>query len=613
MKKKVLFSIALAGLMLGSCSKDVIDNGGNGTSWNENGEGYVSLAVNLPTGSGSRANGSFGDGEGKEYAVKDAILMLFSNANADNEADATFKSAYTLNLGNWENNSSDQITSTARIVQKINEIADDNVYALVVLNPNNIIQVNQKAEIVVNRATYNAQSNLKLEDLNEKIAAITTDASNPVWKNNGYLMSNSPLYSAKVESDSPSGTSSTLVKIEKKNIFPTYEQASNVPAGTIFVERVQAKVQVFDLTTTTPNNNKFTITASDGTLVTYYYTLNNWEIDNYNTKTRLTRKFTNTWAGYSNSLLYTANYRFVDDEVVKTGCGYRTYWGEDVNYANTVSSPALTKQEKSATPTVDNTFGNYEYCFENTSGTTQPLATEVTRIIVKAQLGKQNGTYVDFFLVNNDRSTIYINDAVNARDGSIQKRIKAYVLADQGVQEEIAKSINTGNSFTDANLTVTLNISDNNSGILNNKNDITVALQNEGNIGIGGTEKTNIETAIKAALYAEDQSGVENKINFDYYKGGVCYYDAYIRHFNDDEAPLEKTDGTKAGVEDKNLLGRYGVLRNNWYVLNVNSVKGIGDSTVPVIPSEPVDKEELYLSVEINIMPWVMREQNVDL
>lgn len=148
---------------------------------------------------------------------------------------------------------------------------------------------------------------------------------------------------------------------------------------------------------------------------------------------------------------------------------------------------------------------------------------------------------------------------------------------------------------------------------MNNKTDITVVLTGIGSINISEEEQTTIKTAINNALYSEVESNVTNHINIDYYKGGVCYYDAFIRHFNDDEAPLEK-NGTDAKIEeDKDLLGRYGVVRNNWYVLNVNSVKGIGDSTVPELPAEPVDAEEFFLSVEINIMPWAKRTQDVDL
>lgn len=611
MKQRILFSMALAGLMLGSCSKDAID-GGNGASWNENGEGFISLSLNIPatTGTASRANGDFADGEAGEFAVNDAILLLFTNENADNAEEATFNSAYNLSMGNWEDNASDQITSTARIVQQINEIEASYIYALVVLNPNGVISVVQEGNGLSVGNTTLTKSTSKLSDLNTLVAGVTGKAP---WNGTGFLMSNSPLYSDAVTSESPSGSVSTLAKIDASKIFPTAEEATANPAGTIFVERAQAKVQVMNSTTTTPNTNTFTIKAGDGTDVTYTYTLTNWELDNYNTQSTLTRQFDDTWAGYSNSLLTPANYRFVDNEEVKTNCGYRTYWGKDVNYENTDNDPALTSQAGQATPTVDNTFGSSVYCLENTSGTVSPNANELTRIIVKAELKKgTNGEAADFFVVNNDRSIIYTNDAA-AVDASIQKRIKAYLLSNPGVVQAIS-SAEPSSDFTESNLTVTLNLDGKNSGILNNKTDITVALTGIDEMGISEEEQTAIKNAINTALYSEDEGVVTNTINIDYYKDGVCYYDAFIRHFSDDEAPLKSTDGnTDAKQEDADLLGRYGVVRNNWYVLNVNSVKGIGDSTVPELPAEPVDAEEFFLSVEINIMPWVMRTQNVDL
>lgn len=52
MKKSLLFSAVLAGLMLGSCSSSDDLAGGN-TPANQSGDGYVSLSLNLPTRSGS--------------------------------------------------------------------------------------------------------------------------------------------------------------------------------------------------------------------------------------------------------------------------------------------------------------------------------------------------------------------------------------------------------------------------------------------------------------------------------------------------------------------------------------------------------------------------------
>ena len=79
MKKSLLFSAVLAGLMLGSCSSSDDLAGGNNTGFNENGDGFVAVAINLPTRSGvtSRANDVFGDGDANEYEVKNAKLLLF--------------------------------------------------------------------------------------------------------------------------------------------------------------------------------------------------------------------------------------------------------------------------------------------------------------------------------------------------------------------------------------------------------------------------------------------------------------------------------------------------------------------------------------------------------
>lgn len=79
MKKSLLFSAVLAGLMLGSCSSSDDLAGGN-TPANQDGNGYVAFTINLPSqsGSSSRANDVFNDGLAKEYSVQNATLILFN-------------------------------------------------------------------------------------------------------------------------------------------------------------------------------------------------------------------------------------------------------------------------------------------------------------------------------------------------------------------------------------------------------------------------------------------------------------------------------------------------------------------------------------------------------
>ena len=70
-------------------------------------------------------------------------------------------------------------------------------------------------------------------------------------------------------------------------------------------------------------------------------------------------------------------------------------------------------------------------------------------------------------------------------------------------------------------------------------------------------------------------------------------------------------------------LGRYGVVRNNWYRLELQSVSGPGtpwipdpsdpDPTNPTPPGTDDDEADAYISVKITINPWTYWTQGVDL
>lgn len=138
MKKSLLFSAVLAGLMLGSCSSSD-DIAGTSEKFSADGKGYVNVTLNLPTQpqSTSRAiNDEFDHGVPDEYKVNDATLILFAGAD---EATATFKAAYKLD-GLKKEAQTEQISTKLTKVQQINAIAagsSDKIYAFVVLNHNN--------------------------------------------------------------------------------------------------------------------------------------------------------------------------------------------------------------------------------------------------------------------------------------------------------------------------------------------------------------------------------------------------------------------------------------------------------------------------------------------
>ena len=83
-------------------------------------------------------------------------------------------------------------------------------------------------------------------------------------------------------------------------------------------------------------------------------------------------------------------------------------------------------------------------------------------------------------------------------------------------------------------------------------------------------------------------------------KDGKAYYYIPISHLGTNE-----TD-----------LAHYGVVRNHWYKVKVNSLKGFGtpvyEDTKTIIPTIP-DDSNTYLAAQINVLQWRVVEQSVDL
>lgn len=101
-------------------------------------------------------------------------------------------------------------------------------------------------------------------------------------------------------------------------------------------------------------------------------------------------------------------------------------------------------------------------------------------------------------------------------------------------------------------------------------------------------------------------------VGINTYLKGVTYYIARVKHFGD--ALTEWKSGENYGENNDKYLGRYGMLRNNWYELKVGNVYGPGYPGVPPVdPTLPDDENEKYLSVSVKILSWAKRSDTVDL
>ncbi|MQM91628.1 Mfa1 family fimbria major subunit [Segatella copri] len=582
MKKALLFSVALAGLMLGSCSSsDDLNGGGNNTGSNQSGDGYVAFNINLPTqsGSSSRAGGSendqFRDGLTSEYDVKNATLLLFDGSD---ESTAKFVRGYALNTSPWtKKGPDDNVTKTsAKIVQKV-DAPSTNYLALVVLNHNNVFSLGTDGKITVDGTDL---AGLTLSKFMEKTNA-TTDKS---LTESGFYMANAPLADKVGGSIAPTGaTINTLVSLAGK-IKATEAEASAAPAD-IYVERGVAKV-----TMATPTVTEVEGSYTDATSSTKVpFAVTSWALDNTNKSTYLVRSTDgfSSWLNLATKESVANPYRFVGSTAVAPGL-YRTYFAKDPNF-DTAGNTGVTFN-KAADTDYSTKFGddNPKYCFENTFDVANQIDNKTTRVLIKAKLNNGN----DFYVLNGNQNTIYGYD-------DVIKEIKNQFLTEyaQWIENNVATPAKVGES------NVTVEISDAAGEVTINK--------------IEFTSDVTLKAASTPLNAADVVAAVSARLgSIQKYSKGESYYFVRIKHFGDDLTPWA---AGKLGVgtevypttnANDNWLGRYGVLRNNWYDIAVEKVVGLGSATVPKVTTTTDDELKSYIAVRINVLSWAKRTQS---
>ena len=586
MKKTKLFALAFAALALGACSNDDIVDQQGGSTVNPGEQGYVSVALNLPTQPTVRANDNFDDGLESEYNVEDATLLVFSGATEDA---AKFTGAYPLTL-NDGTQLGGNITTTYQVTQQITKplAAGDDIYALVMINSKNVLTGSAEAgwQILGNALTTNTTTVAQVKAMSGNVtAAALADASGEGY----FYMTNAPLYSVPGGVNEPAnGAVTTLTRINAENVFSTAAEAEDNPAASIYVERGVAKVTVTDGGTA----------GQDGNL---NYTIDGWTLDMTNTASYAVRNVTgaNWWTLYSR-IAPAADYRFVGSVPVAAGL-YRTYFGIDPNY----NAAGTFNEQIGAVPASLTAVEGAAYCLENTFDVDHQNQDQTTRVIVAATLTGVGGdaTGNDFYVINNNKDNV-LNTA------GLEAYVKTQYLENPEIVS-ILTDANAGlkpgkeNKLTGDDLTVTYGDRAASSA------DVMVL-----NITVNESAATKFKgEAIPAALGRIE--GVIAEINEDkiaYYKGGVSYYPVMIQHFGEDQTPW--TAGSVSYPtpnRDDNFLGRWGVLRNNWYEINVTGVKSIGSPVVPEVYGTPDDPVESWISVEINVLSWAKRVQNAGL
>lgn len=545
----------------------------------------------MPTTSGTRAaNDKFDGGTASEYTVNDATLLIFKKAGTSENAFEYVETAKLGNLEPWkkDNTTGNGITTEATITAELKKATvgeKGDYYALVILN--NEAGTGNKVTLPSGSTTYGAWN-------------AATNATNLLDNTKGFYMANAPEFKAADQEPT------TLVQI--KGIYRTKEEAHSKPGATVHVERGLAKVTVGKGT----GDDYFKGAKASGTKYSKDdVKITNWALDVTNKKSfpvhvtfglkagitstdpavPTVPAYANIWKNAAATPgTIPATSRFVS-QLSATGAFKRVYWGIDPNYSMALSSVAKCKEQFTIAK-ADGTDAKWTesskplYCLENTFDIKNMLQGQTTRVLLKAtytpSVLASSKTDKTFFMIGNS-SDIWTKD-------NLIKQITS----------KANEALNTTNT-----LKVDLK------GDLLKAGTHFLTIENV-SIKDGETEKVKtpgLVATLNNKLGLDETNGVGIKT----YENGESYYIARIKHFGDDLTPWKEGNDTY-GENNLNWLGRYGVLRNNWYDLTINKISGPGYPDVPEVkPNTPDDEDTKYINVSVKILDWAKRSQSVDL
>ena len=613
MKKVKYLAMLLAAGMFAACSDNLEDTGaGNaGGTTPATGEGYVKVAINMPTTSGgmSRADESFDDGLDTEYAVYNCIIAFFEGTDEDN---ATFKKAYTANLNNGTDGN-DQVTSRYVCINKAPFLSTstNTMYALVILNNNGQFKVSNTGNLTGSDAKTTIleegeKTKNKLSVLKNAItlsAGQTLETYSNSNKDGGFLMTNSPL------SDTP-GNSQDLVSAKSQTLVPVtvYDsetEANGNNAANIYVERVVAKVTLrgfdYDHTGITIGTNTYKYTKqiddANSAFDDDYVAFEGWALNVTNNSFKPVRDVSalSTWLG----TIYGVTSRFLENDPVETqGNQYRIYWAIDGNYNGSLyGENPFTIYSGTNYPTWKSDMEHQEngdnfsaplYCFENTMDYNQQYRGQTTGVILKTKYWLTKPKNSESAATANQSFFMYGDIAKTYTESEFLSAVKT-----------AANALLTGDDATEQ--------FGEGEPIIN-----TNAVGGSYDNSTGRTMADLFKRNANDVLTTKQAAAIWNAIGtIKYYKNGDSYYyTTLIQHF-DHATEVSLTNGDNYSEKH---LGRYGVVRNNWYELNITSISGPGEPEIEEPdPDDPDDSTEGYIRAEINVLSWAKRSQNVEL
>lgn len=570
---KNLFGMAVMATALVGCSSNDNLNPNANEGADKAGTAYASFKINLPTTSGTRAaddgKPTFAEGTAAEYEVKNGTILIFDNSGKFVE------SAELGTMNPWTKDTDDNgVTTAAAVTVQLHNVKVGTSYKALVLLNNDVDATTKKVTLPDVGDSYYTWS------------AAVGNANAPKYEStaDGIFMANAPKYEA---------TKDPTTLVDLNSVYASREQAQANPATVVYVERGLAKVTMDDFAPNYPINA--------GTYKGDNVKIVNWQLDVTNKYTfpihqaDLKSEWSAVWS----------EPRFYDNT---SSAFKRVYWGTDPNYSGT-DNLTLTNCKNAfnmiGNGDVKGIPGKPQYCLENTFDLDNMKQGQTTRVVFKAVYTPKTFTSGETFYKIGNNTAIWKKADLETQIKTLA--IKAMKITDPDEQAMYSVDLTKGSNisgkagqhfvaaenikFDPGESTITSKVDD---GVINEINE-------------------------KLGLSEEDPTTHKEKVGISTYLNGEAYYIARIMHFNtltpwEPGQPTYKDASLTLDQSNKKYLGRYGVLRNNWYALSVTKISNLGYPEVPEVkPNIPDDENDQYINVEVKILDWAKRTQEIEL
>ena len=573
MKIKKLFFAGLALAALVACDKE--NESGNTL---KDGDAYINvkIAYSDPVTKGQAAEPPFYYGTAAEQKINNAYFIFYY-------ADGSF--CQYVKKTDLKMNSQGAGASTDKNIEELSD-------GVVLLRGLKSKQYPVYMSVILNSEDEWIGANIENKSIEEASKAVqsaiaTADKNDQVnWTN--FMMSSSSFD----KSDAVSGYYCTKLKASNFQESEALAIAEGNPVEA-YVERLAAKVKV-EFAESLGTSGKIGSFTVNGTSKDLYFNVTGWGL---NATTKDSYCFKNINTGWTEETL---GFKWND------AANFRSYWGKSTNYGTgvypgTYGSSVDKYDEKTATLNYI-TYNDLKvgingnaYCRENTNDPEvlgKNFSGTVTSVLLKAQVTDKEGNAVTLY---NFAGSLYDEAnykaaALNSFEASTTNRIWK-------------KTVSGGNT------TYTKVTADDLSVVISADGYAHVELKEASNycFGAGETSTKDATTAEINKLLNGDEAYKYNT-GCSFYKEGMMYYNIPIEHLRD--------DGKYNDSDYVQKEGNYGVVRNHYYIITVNSIRNLGKAVnVPderIIPNDD-DVKNYFVAAKINVLSWKVVRQSVDL